>query len=295
MRAVSLSNPEIISLLNRYYVPVYLSNEDYREGGKASMKEKAELRRIHQEAYAKKLSVGTVHAFVLDPDGHTLNSLHVAQAYKADPLSAMLKQAVDQLGTTPGTPVVRPEEQSHAPFDPQAFTLHLIARYLERKGDGYALVVSSGGDWNAFPAEDWVALSKPEWRKLLPPGKPTVGATWTIDREVSASLLTHFYPPTENNDVSKNRLIQQSLRGTVVSVGNGVVRARLGGNLKMAHSFYGKEDGRTIDTDLLGTMDFRANRSGILNLDLVTGDAVYHTSDGGGQPFGVAVQAYRGK
>ena len=35
MRAVSLSNQEVIDTLNRYYVPVYLSNEDYRDGGAA--------------------------------------------------------------------------------------------------------------------------------------------------------------------------------------------------------------------------------------------------------------------
>ena len=35
MRASSLSNPQIISLLNRYFVPVYASNEDYTPKGSA--------------------------------------------------------------------------------------------------------------------------------------------------------------------------------------------------------------------------------------------------------------------
>ena len=46
MRAVSLSNNQVISLLNQYFVPVFLSNEDFRDGGSAPPAAKAELRRL---------------------------------------------------------------------------------------------------------------------------------------------------------------------------------------------------------------------------------------------------------
>jgi hypothetical protein len=36
MRAGPLSNEKIIALLNAYFVPVYLSNEDYAKDGSAS-------------------------------------------------------------------------------------------------------------------------------------------------------------------------------------------------------------------------------------------------------------------
>ena len=35
MRAGPLSNDKVISLLNAYYVPVFISNEDYDEKGQA--------------------------------------------------------------------------------------------------------------------------------------------------------------------------------------------------------------------------------------------------------------------
>ena len=35
MRASSLANDKVISLINRYYVPVYISNEDYARTGSA--------------------------------------------------------------------------------------------------------------------------------------------------------------------------------------------------------------------------------------------------------------------
>ena len=79
-----LSNDRIIDLLNRHYVPVYLANVDYREGGSAPPEEKAELRRIHREGHAKKLSVGTVHAYVMAPDGSLIDSMHVAEAFKVE-------------------------------------------------------------------------------------------------------------------------------------------------------------------------------------------------------------------
>ena len=60
MRGGSLSHAKVVELLNAYFVPVYTSNEDYRDGGAAPPDERAELRRIQQEGYRKKLSVGTV-------------------------------------------------------------------------------------------------------------------------------------------------------------------------------------------------------------------------------------------
>jgi hypothetical protein len=157
------------------------------------------------------------------------------------------------------------------------------------------LVRSEGGDWTAFPGEDWITLGRKEWAKLLPAGKPAIGAVWAVDPAVSGKLLTHFFPPTENNDVEKNRFLRRTMKGTVVSVRNGVARARLEGSLRMAHSFYHKEDGRAVEADFVGYVDFKADKSAILAFDLVTGDAVYRNPAGPGQPFGVAVTAYRGK
>ena len=49
-------------------MPVYLSNEDYAPKGAATPEEKRELRRIFSEGYAAKMSVGTVHVYILSPD-----------------------------------------------------------------------------------------------------------------------------------------------------------------------------------------------------------------------------------
>ena len=108
MRAVSLSNTEVIGLLNRFFIPVYLSNEDYARGGAAPPAEKAELDRVRREGHAAKLSVGSVHAYILAPDGRLLDSLHTAQAANAGKLIAMLERNVRALGTQGGPPVAAP-------------------------------------------------------------------------------------------------------------------------------------------------------------------------------------------
>src|SRR5438045_2008462 len=107
MRAGSLSNANVITLLNRYFVPVYTSNEEYTENGSALPEEKAALHRIQQEDYAAKLSVGTVHVFIIKPDGHLLDTMHVAEAYKPEKLTAMLERAVQTLHTPAGEVVVK--------------------------------------------------------------------------------------------------------------------------------------------------------------------------------------------
>src|SRR5215475_6010039 len=134
MRASSLSNPAVISLLNRFFVPVYVSNEDYRKNGPASADERAEYQRIYREALQAKLSTGTVHAYVLTPDGHPIDSLHVAQAARVENLLEMLRRTVQRLNLTPGEPLVAPAGQAAPPKpEPDALTLHLTSRYLTRQ------------------------------------------------------------------------------------------------------------------------------------------------------------------
>lgn len=289
MRAVSLSNNQVISLLNRYFVPVFVSNADFAEGGSASPAAKAELRRIFQEGYAQKLSVGTVHAYVVAPDGHLLDSMHTAQVAKPELLVAMLERAVQRLGTPPGEPVVPPAPPAPPSGAPGSLRLHVVARYLERKGNALVPVENAGGNWSALPGEDWLVLSRAEWTKWLPPGTAAVGMSWDIDPAAAAMLLKRFYPPTEENDLSNSRIEHQSLRATVISVRNGVARARLEGSLRMKHPFYHKDDGNFVEATVAGYLDFDLAKRQIRALRLVTDGATYGAA-GRQLPFGAAAR-----
>src|SRR5262245_26882571 len=128
MRASSLSNPKVIALLNRYFVPVYISNEDYRGDGPAPAGDRKEKQRIYQESLKAKLSTGTVHAYILDPAGHPIDSQHVATATNVDKLTEMLERTVAKLKPKEGQPVAAPSPQSKAPKTAaDALVLHLVS------------------------------------------------------------------------------------------------------------------------------------------------------------------------
>jgi hypothetical protein len=213
----------------------------------------------------------------LTPEGHPIDSLHVATAAKPVQTIRMLEGAVDKLKVAEGRPVIQPSKQSVPPKgEPGSLTLHLTARVL------------TGGAWGEFPAENWIVLSLGQFKKLLPNRDVQVGDTWELERKEAANLLTYFYPATENNDVLKNRIEQQSLKATVISVKDGVARARLDGRLKMKHSFYHKEDVNVVEAKLIGLLDFEPGKQSIRSLRLVTDGATY-----GGGTFAVALESVR--
>jgi hypothetical protein len=287
----------IVALLNRHFVPVYARNDDYRgPTGAAPPAERVERERIYREALAAKLSTGTVHAYVLDPAGHPIDSLHVAEATKPERMTVMLERAVTRLKVAPGEPLFKPCCQSQAPTaEPGGLVLHLTARYLARKGEAETrleptLGTERSGQWAALPSEDWIVLTPAECARLLPPGPVRAGAQWDLDREVAARLLTHFYPPTENTDLRTNRIDEQALGAKVVSV-QGTVRARIEGRLWMKHPFYHKDTEEYVETGVVGYLEIEPGRPRVRALRLATEHATYGAKAGSRHSFGVAVRS----
>lgn len=291
MRASSLSNDKVIDLLNHFFVPVYLSNEDFAKGGCAPAEERKELQRIFRETLDAKRSAGTVHVYVLAPDGKSFDSMHVASAYKIEKLAPMLEAAVAQHKLSAARTLFPPSPQSrHPKVAPDSLVLHLVARNGVNKGDDVVPTKSKLGEtrsagWGSYPSEDWIVLSKDESSRLLPTGPVEKGTSWQLDAELAARFLTHFYPTTENNDVKKNKILKQDLTATVLSVDRGLARAKLTGHLTMDHWFYHKADGNQVDTRLAGYLDFEPATGRIRTLRLVTEAATYSR-----RPFGVVLR-----
>ncbi len=264
MRAGPLSSPQVIDLLNGCFAPVFAVNEDYRDDGRAPDEEKAEYRRIYREALEARLSAGTVHAYVIDPDGHPVDSLHVADAAQSDRLLAMLRRVVRTRDLTPGPTLVRPRSLSSPPAAATgSLVLHLTAR-------------GHGSSWGGFPSEDWIVLAPGQLPGLLPTAEPRAGDTWDIREDVATAILTHFYPQTENNDVSTNRFERRRLRGTIERVEGGIAHARIDGGVRMSHRFYpGREDGNMVDATLVGYLEFDPATRRVRRLRLVTREATY--------------------
>ena len=264
MRAGPLSSPEVIDLLNASFVPVFAVNEDYGDDGPALAEEKAEYRRIYREALEASLPAGTVHAYVVDPAGHPIDSLHVADAGRTDRLMGMLERVVRARKLARGPTLVRPHSLSAPPpAGPGSLVLHLTAR-------------GHGSSWDGFPSEDWIVLAPEQISGLLPADPTRAGATWDVSEDVATGILTHFYPQTENNDVSTHRFEHRTLRGTIESIRDGVARARVEGHVRMSHHFYpGREDGNKVDAPVVGYLDFDPATRRVLRLRLVTDGATY--------------------
>src|SRR3977135_2553074 len=131
MRAGPLSNSNVISLLNRYYVPVFASNEIFGPRGTGPADERAEYERIVGAFYKEHLGTGDVHVYILTPDGRPAAGLGIERAMDIAQLTAALNQVVKQLGTQPGEPVIRPKPQSHPPQSSgDQIVLHVSARTL---------------------------------------------------------------------------------------------------------------------------------------------------------------------
>ena len=262
MRAGPLSNTNVIALLNRYFVPVYVVNEDYSRKGPAPAEEKAELQRIFKEGHAAKKSVGSVHVYILNPNGKLIDSMHVAEAAKTKVLAAMLQRNVEELKAKPGAPVAKVAPQSAPPASDgeDSKVLHLVSRSVDGRGA-----------WTEFPVENWIVLTAAEQKGLL---------AEQPDKEVLKKILAHFYPATENNDVKKNRFDELSATSKREDG-----RVRVSGKFKMAHSFYHKDDGKAVESDFIGFIE-PAPSAKIGKFVMTTRDARYN-----GGKFAVAVRS----
>ncbi len=295
MRAGPLSDAKVIELLNAYFVPVYVSNDEVPGDADAVKAEKAERDRVLRAFLSAHMSAGSVHVYVLTPDGKPVGSIHVAHAGDKDPdtgktrTQLLLEKAVAELKPEKGRPVVKPAAQSVAPKAPaDALVLHLTARKLAGKGS-----------WNQFPAEDWIVLEPAPWRQLLPAGDVKVGSSWEVGKEAAAPILTRFFPQTEvctakesqllsATGAYKHRLEEGSLKGTVIAVEKGVVRARLDGRSKVLHEFYpNRRNPPTVSTaDVVGYLEFDAAARQVRRLRLVTDGGKFETVG-----LGVAVRS----
>jgi RNA polymerase sigma-70 factor, ECF subfamily len=276
LRSRALSDPRIISVLNAGFVPVYLSNADFEEAGTGAPEERARRDRVWAEALDARRPMGMDCLYLLDPaTGRVIDTLPLGEASSA----AMLPW-LEARKTAAGATLVRPSAQSTPPAAPPGtLILHLTARYLDAEGR----VETKRPDFHEVPGEDWLWLSPEEWRTFLPPE----GASWEVDPEIAARLLTRFHPSdmSVNGDPDgRNRIDEASLRVTRFSR----TFVRVQGRLSMRRSFTQVERSpeRTVSAEVKGFIEIEPDRSRVRSLRMMTESATY-----GPDNFGVAVRS----
>jgi hypothetical protein len=300
LRASSLSSTKVIDLLNSYFVPVSLRNQDFADEGAASADDKSEKARIYRDSLKAGMHAGSVCVYLVSPHGRPMAVAPANEdlVYDPDRLAELMLQVVRRLNVVKAEPTVAAKPHSPAPrASDGSLMLHIVARYLERKGDTCVpcdvkavLGTKNARNWANLPSQEWVELSRPEWTSLLPRGEVRVESTWKPSEDVTAKLLQRFYPPTENTDLKRNRIEKLVIQARVESIEGGIARARLDGRMRMKHPFYHRDDNNFVEADLVGYVTFTTNTRKIKSLRLVTENGRFGDDGNGMQHFGAAAR-----
>jgi hypothetical protein len=295
----------VIDVLNRFYVPITTSNDDYNKNGGASQAEKGLregiARRARETLHMPNVAGADVACYIVRPDGVVHACAHLPEMAETPFLLNWLQAAVKSLGTQPGQePVAPPAQRAARPrtAGPNDLVMYLTTRYLADSGEKQVFPSGDGTQLeqlynirlravSLFPTEDWLVLGPDDWAKLLGPAAARVGNTWEVDRPVAERLLTNFRPSSTNNDPSRRRFDQLELNATLVSVGNGTARAKLSGKFRMWHPFvHFKDDNQYVEASVVGYVDFEPQARRVTSLRLVTDRATYM-----GGEFGAALHS----
>ena len=233
---------------------MFISNEDYYgDSATVTKEERAELERLHREGQEAKKSTGSVHAWLLSPDGKLQATLHVAEAASPGKLHAALEAMKTKFPAPAGQPVVAPASLSRpANPAPGSVAVHVTARRENR------------GSWGEFPGENWPVFTVEEWRTLtaVPAGKKP-GDTWPLDAALTRRILNHFHPQTEDcSDKDRNDLQTATLTARLEKDG----AINLSGKLRLRRAFYpGRKDLTECSASLEGVI--RGGRLTLVTLD----------------------------
>jgi hypothetical protein len=273
VRAGPLSNDKVIDLLNHYYVPIYISTDDYEDRGQAPEAEKKEFVRLLGDINEAKKGMG----YVLTPGEKVIETFVSSPAVTPEHVISFLESGIRKVGLKRGEVLGKITAQAPPPHaDPGQVVLHLTARFIP-----------SGPAWARMPAEDYLVFGPDEWKTLIAPATAKVGDTWDLDPAFVKSLLIHFYPPSLNFYYTKNVIDRPAMKATVIAVKEGVARVRLDSTLKMKHTFVpDKEDNYYVDADVVGLVDCDLQQKTVRSFQMVTDKATY--ADG---YFGVGVRS----
>src|SRR5215831_12766978 len=112
MRASSLSDERVIELVSRYFVPVWLSRDNYQLAARSDA-ERAEIHRIDLDKQKRGLKGGTVCVYLLASDGAVMATLPVHQAHNPNNLVPFLKEIIEKERLKPRNPAAVQASAAH--------------------------------------------------------------------------------------------------------------------------------------------------------------------------------------
>jgi hypothetical protein len=231
MRVSSLSNPRVMDLISRYFVPVLVSRDDYQSDPR-SEDEKAELLRIDRECARRGMKGGSVCAFILAPNGDLLTTQRVQLALKPENLLPFLQQIITEQKLGP-----RSEEAIRASAAPPSRALGSEGHFI------HIWTRQDTGD-NQGLGSDRVELSAAQCKAFLPPADAKPGTSWDIPEEIAHKLFQYGYPPFPQWETKDCKVMKATLRATLAAVSDEEARIQLEGEMLLTFPLGRPTEGR---------------------------------------------------
>ncbi len=263
MRVSSLSDPRVIDVVSKYFVPVAVSRDDYQREPR-SPDEKAELLRLDRERARRGLKGGNVCAFVISANGDVLATQPVQLAYKPENLLPFLQSII--------------KEQKLEPRSQEAIRAS-AAKPAETKPstDGGRFVhiwVSLDTGLNRGLSNDRVELKGAQSKAFVPPAEAKPGTSWNIPEEIAHKLFLYGYPPGPQWTTKDCKVMKGTLKATLAAVSDGEARINLEGEMVLKFPLGKPTEGR-ITARFVGAARADCKKQTLTSLELVSEQADY--------------------
>jgi hypothetical protein len=264
MRVSSLSDPRVIDVIRKYFVPAWLSRDDYQLEAR-SRDEQAELARLDGERSKRKMRGGAVCVFVVAPNGDVLATQAVQEAYKAENLLPLLKKIV--------------EEQKVKPRDDEAIRASAAAaRETKAKTkEGRFIHIWTRVDLksdNRGVSNDRVELTAEELKAFVPPAEARAGTSWKIADKIAVKLFQYGYPPGPYWKPSDCKVKKATLTATLAAVSEKENRIDLSGDMELNFPLGRPTEGR-ITAHFVGVAREDRDKHALTALMLVSEQAEF--------------------
>lgn len=265
MRVSSLSDERVRNLIEKYFVPAWVSRDSYQLE-KRSREEQTELERIDGERAKRKLIGGSVCVFLLDPDGHIWATMRVQEACKPQNLVPLLEKTIAERKLTPrDSEAVRASAATPSERKPKSEgsrLIHIWAR-VDQKGS------------NRGVSNDRVELTAAERKAFAPPADALPGSSWRIPDKIAHKLYLYCYPPGPRWKVSDCRVKSGTLKATLIAASESEARIRLQGEMELTFPNTGKPTDGRITARFVGTARVEGKTHALTSLALVSEQADY--------------------
>jgi hypothetical protein len=264
MRVSSLSNPKVAEEISRYFVPTWVSRDDYAAREPRSKEEKAELLRIDRERVKRGMKGGNVCVFIIAPNGDVLATQPVQIASNPEKHLEFLRKIIEDYKMTPRDEeairdtAAKPEEEK--PKTKDGRIVHVWTR-LERSG-------------NRSRTIDRVELTAADCKEFLPAADARAGASWKIAESVAHKLYQYGYPPNPYWMVKDCKIEKSTLKATLSSLSDDEARIRLAGEMELIFPVGKPTEGR-VTAKFVGYARVDRKKGALTALALVSDEAKY--------------------